>query len=372
MYQFARGLANAPKFLDRWLFTQSTSPWFKIFRENKVFTRMAQFAPALFIFFAAAVVFPAPGLTQDDPFPYLNTFQNCYILLSRFGLAYVAFIFMLVALAIADSFDEIYTAGQPDDNPIKGIVRATKRLIALVGVVLICAALAGRNPMYFVGGLGAFMAVIMLVFKDSILGLVASIQIIANNMVKIGDWIEMPKYGADGDVIEISLSTVKVQNFDKTISTIPTYALLSESFRNWSGMENAGGRRIKRAVFIDMHSIKVCTPEMIARFEKIELIGDYIQQKKRDLKQYNDEHEVMASLVNSRRLTNIGTFRAYLEAYLSSHPKLRACETITRLLTTFRFGLFHSGMMDFSGCCFFGVHPSSHRPIWGFVGFRNG
>ena len=137
---------------------------------------------------------------------------------------------------------------------------------ALVGVVLICSALAGRNPMDFVGALGALMAVIMLVFRDSILGLVASIQIVANKMVKLGDWIEVPKYAADSDVLEISLRCVNVQNSDQTITMIPTYGLLSESFRNWSGMRNAGGRRIKRAIYTDMESIQVCTEEMIQRF----------------------------------------------------------------------------------------------------------
>lgn len=319
---FSRVLANAPRFLDRWLFTESTSPWFRIFRENKVFLNAAQFGPAGFICLAAFMFFPEPDSKTEDALPYLNTFQNCHVLLLRFGMAYLAFVATLVSLAIANSFHDIYTADQPADNPIEGIIRAVKRIIAAVGLVLICSGLMGKNPMYIVGGLGAFMAVIMLVFRDSLLGLAASIQIIANRMVAIGDWIEMPKYGADGDVLKISLSTVKVQNFDNTISTIPTYAMLSESFRNWSGMRHAGARRIKRSVNIDMDSIRVCTDEMIDRFEAVELISDYVREKKKELAQHNLARDVEASQVNSRQMTNIGTFRAYLEAYLSNHPML--------------------------------------------------
>jgi miniconductance mechanosensitive channel len=322
LYQFACGLANAPKFLDKWFFTESSSPWFKTLRERKVYLRMAHLAPAAFIYLAALFLFPEPLPYKEDPFPYLTTFQNWHIIVSRFGLAYAAFICMLVVLTIVDAFDDIYAAEQPEDNPIEGISRTTKRLVTLVGFVLIFAALTGRNPMYFVGALGAFMAVIILVFRNSILGLVASVQIVTNRLVRLGDWIEVPKYGADGFVLKISLSCVKVQNFDKTIIVFPTYGLLSESFRNWSGMKLAGGRRIKRSIYIDMDSIQVCSPEMIQNFEQIELIRHYIHQKKTELEDYNQQRNVVASAINSRRLTNIGTLRAYLEAYLARHEAL--------------------------------------------------
>ena len=322
IYRPARTLANTPKYLPKWLYVTGESPWFKALGESKIFVRMAQFAPALFIYIAAKLVFPAPDQNESDPFPFLNTFLEFNKWISRFGLAYAAFICMRVGQAFLDTCDEIYTSDLPDDNPIDGIIRTVKRLVVLVGVVLIVAAFSGRTPVYFVGGLGAFMAVIVLVFRDSILGLVASIQILANKMVEIDDWIEMPKYGADGDVKAISLNCVKIQNFDKTISMIPTHALLSEGFRNWSGLQSVGGRRIKRSIFIDMHSIKVCTPEMIERFEKIQLISEYIQQKRLEIEQDNDERDIEASPVNGRQLTNIGTFRAYLKAYLEQHPKL--------------------------------------------------
>jgi miniconductance mechanosensitive channel len=163
----------------------------------------------------------------------------------------------------------------------------------------------------------------MLVFKDSILGLVGGIQLTANNMVHIGDWIEMPKYGADGDIIDISLMTVKVQNWDKTISTIPAYALISDSFKNWRGMSESGGRRIKRAVYIDMNSIKLCTSDMLEKFKKIHYISDYVAEKEKELAEFNESNGIDNSVpVNGRRLTNVGTFRAYVVGYLRNHPKV--------------------------------------------------
>jgi miniconductance mechanosensitive channel len=171
--------------------------------------------------------------------------------------------------------------------------------------------------------LGAMTAVLLLVFKDTILGFIAGIQLVANDMVRPGDWIEMPKYGADGDVIEITLNTVKICNFDKTITTIPTYSLISDSFKNWRGMSDSGGRRIKRSIFIDVSSIRFCSPEMIERFAGVEHIKDYVAEKQGQLAEYNRTHEVDESLpLNGRRMTNVGTFRAYLEAYLRRHPKI--------------------------------------------------
>lgn len=161
----------------------------------------------------------------------------------------------------------------------------------------------------------------MLVFKDVILGFVAGIQLTANRLVAQGDWIEMPRYGADGSIVEVTLTTVKVQNWDKTITTVPTYALISQSFKNWSGMEKSGGRRIKRALHIDMNSIRFCSEEMIQRFSRIQYIAAYVETKRAELADHNQSSSVDdSSLANGRRMTNIGTFRAYIEAYLSNHP----------------------------------------------------
>jgi hypothetical protein len=163
--------------------------------------------------------------------------------------------------------------------------------------------------------------VLMLVFKDSIMGFVSGVQLSANNMLKVGDWITMPKYGADGDVIEVSLNTVKVRNFDKTITTIPPYLLVSDSFQNWRGMQESGGRRIKRSINIDMNSVRFCTPEMLAKYRKIQLLANYVEQTEQVIKEYNEEHHIDNSiLVNGRRQTNLGVFRAYLNCYLKSHP----------------------------------------------------
>jgi len=165
--------------------------------------------------------------------------------------------------------------------------------------------------------------VLMVVFKDAILGFVAGIQLSANKMVAPGDWIEMPKYGADGDVLEVALTTVKVQNFDKTITTVPTYALISESFKNWRGMSESGGRRIKRAITIDMSSIRFCDDAMLVRLSQIHYMADYLEEKRREFEAWSAEHEgEPATALHPRRLTNIGTFRAYIVAYLRHHPKI--------------------------------------------------
>jgi miniconductance mechanosensitive channel len=189
--------------------------------------------------------------------------------------------------------------------------------------IFIVSILTDKSPWGILSILGGFTVVLMLVFKDTILGFVASIQLSGHDMVRIGDWIEMPKYGADGDVIDVSIHTVKVRNWDKTITTIPTYGLVTDAFKNWRGMSESGGRRIKRSFYIDMSSIKFCTDEMLERFRKFEFIREYIEQKQKEIDEYNREHAVETSqLINGRRQTNIGVFRAYIIAYLKKHPKI--------------------------------------------------
>jgi miniconductance mechanosensitive channel len=189
--------------------------------------------------------------------------------------------------------------------------------------IFIISILTDKSPWGVLSILGGFTVVLMLVFKDTILGFVASIQLSGHDMIRIGDWIEMPKYGADGDVIEVSINTVKVRNWDKTITTIPTYGLVSDAFKNWRGMSESGGRRIKRALHIDMSSIKFCTDEMLERFNKFDFIKNYIAGKQDEIIEYNKEHETDTSqLINGRRQTNIGVFRAYTIAYLKNHPKI--------------------------------------------------
>ncbi|GJM16751.1 MAG: hypothetical protein DHS20C13_20780 [Thermodesulfobacteriota bacterium] len=207
--------------------------------------------------------------------------------------------------------------------PVRIIAQVAKILIfAIIGIIIV-SILIGQSPAFFIGGLGAMAAVLMLIFKDPILGLAAGIQLSANKMVRLGDWIEMPKYGADGDVVDISLTTVKIQNFDKTIVTVPTFALVSDGVRNWRGMSESGGRRIKRSIYIDMSSVKFCTQEMIEKFSKIQCLSNYIIDKKKELSDYNSQSNIDDTvLVNGRRMTNLGTFRAYLVSYLKDHPKI--------------------------------------------------
>jgi len=209
------------------------------------------------------------------------------------------------------------------EKPIKGYVQISMIIISIFGGIFALSTLLNRSPWPLLSGLGAMTAILLLIFKDSILGLVASIQLSVNDMVRIGDWIEMPKFNADGDVIDVSLHTVKVRNWDKTITTIPAYALIADSFKNWRGMSESGGRRIKRAINIDMTSVKFCTPEMLDRYEKFQLLTDHVRSKRKEIAEYNAAHSIDTSeLINGRNLTNIGTFRNYLVAYLRHHPKI--------------------------------------------------
>ena len=208
--------------------------------------------------------------------------------------------------------------------PIKSYAQIFKIVLYVIGGLMTVAVLTGRSPWVLLSGVGAVMAVVILVFRDTLLSLTASFTIASNRLVKVGDWIEVPTFGADGDVIDIALHTVKVQNWDKTITTIPTHKLVDVSFKNWRGMQDSGGRRIKRAIHIDMNSIRFCDAEMLQRFERFELIRDYLDSRQKEVEEHNAESRVDASeLVNGRRLTNVGTFRAYVAAYLRSHPRIR-------------------------------------------------
>ncbi|HGI5212150.1 TPA: mechanosensitive ion channel family protein [Providencia alcalifaciens] len=213
--------------------------------------------------------------------------------------------------------------------PLRGIFQSIKLIATVLISIMIIALLIGKSPLIILSGLGAMTAVMMLVFKDPIMGLVAGIQLSANNMVNIGDWLEMPKYGADGAVIDIGLTTVKVRNWDNTVTTIPTYALISDSFKNWKGMTESGGRRIKRSLRIDANSIHFLQPDEIKNLEKANLLEPYLDQKVSEIQVYNSAlPEDKATPLNQRRLTNIGTFRAYVEAYLRAHPQIHKNMTI--------------------------------------------
>ncbi|NLX06710.1 MAG: mechanosensitive ion channel family protein [Phycisphaerae bacterium] len=285
--------------------------WDDVLVRRRVFDRLAHLAPAVIVHVLTPVLLP--GLREET--------QS---LIQRVVLAYVAVIVILILDALIDVIHDVYQSLQiAREKPIKSYLQVANIALYFLGLVFVVAILMQQSPWKFLTGLGALTAVLLLVFKDAILGFVASIQIAANQMVRRGDWIAMEKYGADGDVIDISLTTVKVQNWDKTVTTIPTYALISDSFKNWRGMAESGGRRIKRAICIDMTSVRFCTPEMLAKFSRIHRLTDYIERKRTEIAEYNAQHNVDPSVaVNGRRMTNLGTFRAYVENYLRHHPRI--------------------------------------------------
>jgi miniconductance mechanosensitive channel len=260
--------------------------------------------------------------------------------------AAVEIYFIVVVLLILDAlinfFHDIYQRFDVSkDIPLRGFSQVLKIVMVCGGVIMALSILLDQSPVYLLSGLGAMTAVLMLIFKDPILGFAAGIQLISNRMLKPGDWIEMPKYGADGDVMDITLTTVKVRNFDKTITTIPTYALINDSFKNWRGMEESRGRRIKRAICIDMNTIRFCTSEMLERFSGIRHIAEYMQQKSSEVKATNAALDVgELDGVNARRLTNIGTYRAYVHAFLMNHPMINKDMTfLIRQLAPTQHGL---------------------------------
>ena len=209
------------------------------------------------------------------------------------------------------------------DKPIDSFIQVFMIFAWLVGFFFALKVIVGIDTLAFFTGLGTVSAIIILVFRDTILGMVASIQVASNDMVRIGDWITFDKYGADGDVTEINLATVKVQNFDKTITTIPTYALISDSFKNWRGMTQSEGRRIKRAILIKQESIQFLTPDAIEKLKSIQLIAEYLEHKLEKIAAYNASHDIDKSVaINGRNLTNIGVFRKYIEAYISNHSAI--------------------------------------------------
>jgi len=317
----------AKKFLVRgiaFFVKKSRAKWDDAMLERKVFIRLSHLAPALVIYFSAHLFPPV-----QEP---IQHFAMVYMILA--GL----FAFNAFLKAVLDIYHTFDVSRQ---KPIKGYIQVVQIIISVFVGIIAVSLVMGQKPWFLLSGLGAMTAVLILVFKDSILGLVAGIQLSTNDMVRIGDWIEMPKYDTDGDVVDVSLNTIKVQNWDKTITTIPAYALVSDSFKNWRGMSESGGRRIKRALYIDMASIKFCTNEMLDRFEKFQLISEYIESKRKEIAQYNEEHNIDTSeLINGRNLTNVGTFRAYVAAYLHYHPKVNQNMTfLIRHLPPGEYGL---------------------------------
>lgn len=276
--------------------------------KNKVFKRLCLLVPAYLIRFNIEVAVPS--------FPILS---STIILFTKI---YEVFVYSRVIDAILSTLNDIYDTYEiSKSKPIKGFIQVLKTIIYIVCFLLIIAILTNKELSNILIGLGTLSAVLMLVFKDPILGFVGGLQLTINDMLRIGDWIVMEKSKADGEVLEIGLTTVKVQNWDMTITTIPTYSLISDSFTNWRGMVNSGGRRIARSFVIDIDTVKFCTPEMLERFKKFQLVSQYIIDKEKEIEEYNKANNIDDSnLVNGRRQTNLGIFRAYLSSYLANCP----------------------------------------------------
>ena len=295
---------------------RSRATWDDTLVEHNVFGRLVQVVPALVIFAGTPFV---PGL-QD----------SLVQLIRNVAMGYLVLMLTLGLTAMLGAAQTIYeTLPVAKDRPLKGFVQLLQIVVWILGGVMIVAAVLDRSPLLLLSGFGAMTAILLLVFKDTILSLVASVQLTAQDMVRVGDWIEMPQFGADGDVVDVQLHTIKVQNWDKTITTIPTHRFISDSFKNWRGMSQSGGRRIKRALFIDVSSIRIQTQDEVDRFMRFALLKDYIKAKEQELADYNAGLEVEVDAdVNRRRLTNIGTFRAYAFNYLKNHPRIHKDMTL--------------------------------------------
>ena len=291
------------------LVQKTKAAWDDILFDRRVMVYLSHMVAPVVIYLLLPVAF-----AQTDSVTLNFIRRLCFI--------YIIFSFLFFINAFLKAAYTVYSAKESmRDRPLKGLLQTLQVSLWLIGIIVIVAELLGKSPYSLLAGLGASAAVLMLVFKDSIMGFVSGVQLSANDMLKVGDWITMPKYGADGTVIEVTLNTVKVRNWDNTITTIPPYLLVSDSFQNWRGMRESGGRRVKRSINIDMTSVRFCTPEMLEKYRKIQLLKDYIDRTEAVVEAYNAENGIDNEvLVNGRRQTNLGVFRAYLTAYLKSLP----------------------------------------------------
>ena len=294
--------------------------WDDALINNRVGAKLSQLVPAFVIF---------AGI---DFLPNIDVKVEAFI--RNVTSAYMIVVAALTVVAVLNAVNDIYESNpEARQRPIKGFIQLLQLAIMIMGGLLFIAALLDRSPVLLLSGFGAMTAVLLLVFKDTLLSLVASVQLTAQDMVRVGDWIEVPQFGADGDVVDVELHTIKVQNWDKTITTIPTHRLISDSFKNWRGMSASGGRRIKRALYLDASSIHFMSEEDIDRCKRFLLLDEYIAGKEGELENYNQELAGKTAAernaaVNMRRLTNVGTFRAYASRYLEQHPQIHKGMTL--------------------------------------------
>lgn len=287
---------------------RTKNTWDDVLVEKNVFKNVAHLVPAVAFELLANILFEGHSV-------WISITQ-------KVADVYVTFAVMFTFVAFLKAL-QFYLESRPflKGKPLESYMQLVRIIIYCIGGIYLISVFAERSPIGILSALGAASVVLMLVFKDTILGLVGSVQIAANDMVKVGDWVEFPTYGADGDVIEIKLQTIKIQNWDKTITTIPTYSFVSDAFKNWRGMAESGGRRIKRAINIDMNSVGFCSDEQLEKYKQIDLLKSYFQQKENELSESNKDKN-FAHSANVRKLTNLGTFRAYLQAYLNENKQI--------------------------------------------------
>ena len=293
---------------------RSRTSWDDELVKHNVVGRLVQVAPAAIVYTGVGFL---PGMTEDME-----------VLTRNVAVGYMILVLTLAITALLTAVHAIYsTSPAAKHRPLKGFVQLVQIAVWIIAALMIVATILDRSPLLLLSGLGAMTAILLLIFKDTILSFVASVQLAAQDMVRVGDWIEVPQFGADGDVIDVQLHTISVQNWDKTITTIPTHRLISDSFKNWRGMSESGGRRIKRSILFDLSSVRFLTEKEVERFKRFKLLKDYVIDKSKELADYNAALESGVD-VNQRRMTNIGTFRAYALNYLTHHPRIREDMTL--------------------------------------------
>ncbi|MCH7409464.1 mechanosensitive ion channel family protein [Belliella sp. DSM 111904] len=298
------------------LVRKSPITWDDILADHQVFNNVAHFVPALFVRSLA------PSIFADFPdiLPFVIKLTDVYLIIVGMTVFFALLKVAEFALTRHPAFK---------DKPLTSYFQLIRIILYIGTGIFVLSILLGKSPLYFLSAFGAMTAILLLIFKDTILGLVASVQMSSNDMVRVGDWVEMPKFNADGDVVAINLNTVKVQNWDRTITTIPTYYFITDSFKNWRGMVESGGRRIKRSIHINSHSIKFVDPEKREIFKKFNLLTNYVSSRQEEIDKHNQDNQIDTSiLINGRRMTNIGVFRKYVESYLQNHPKIKKNMTI--------------------------------------------
>jgi len=298
--------------------------WDDVLLDAKLFQRIALIIPGLLIYMFASF------------------YDNLQDIIQKVAIIYILVIISLVFRSLLAAIDSIYKQNPVSkERPIKGLLQIIEIAVYVVVGIAVISYLIDKNPIYLLSGVGAVTAVVSLIFKDIIIGFVSGIQLVWNDMLRIGDWVEMPKYNTDGDVLDITLYSVKIQNWDKTISTIPTSAFITDSFKNWKGMREYGGRRVKRSFLIDLNTIKICSDEMVERFKKIDFISEYMEEITKEIENYNKENIINTELhINGKQLTNLRVFRAYLTNYLKNTIELRpSSTTIVRQLAPTENGI---------------------------------